>query len=56
VFKNSTVLSDSTIVEAQLEDAVFKDTIIGYNIDLQFRRRFVQIHQSVQMEGGELGC
>jgi hypothetical protein len=50
VFKNSTVLSDSTIVEAQLEDAVFKDTIIGY-IDLQFRRRFVQIHQSVQMEG-----
>lgn len=51
VFKNSTtVLSDSTFVEAQLEDAVFKDTIIGY-IDLQFRRRFVQIHQSVQMEG-----
>jgi uncharacterized protein YjbI with pentapeptide repeats len=49
VFKNITVLSGSTFVEAQLEHAVFKDTIIGY-IDLQ-KKICTNTSISPEMEG-----
>ena len=51
VFKN-TVLSGSTFDNAQLEDAVFEDTIIGYT-DLQK----LCTNTTVSAEGRtELGC
>jgi uncharacterized protein YjbI with pentapeptide repeats len=51
IFKN-TVLSGSTFIDAQLEDAVFEDTIIGY-IDLQK----LCTNTTISEEGrAELGC